>query len=191
MVTHQFDVMHGVQVDGGERYSLVIWFSESEAARAAGSAPWVERAAEAGNSDAQFILAGFYYRGEFGKERDIDSAVHWFGESAARGNPLAQLWMATLYANGEGVEQDYTQAVVHWRAAAEQEHASAQFSMGWAYRDGLGVTVDKREAVRWFRRSAAQGDLRACDALELGAPGWEDMDAKERARLHALMCGQE
>lgn len=170
----------GPTLQGGERYSLVLWFSDSSASLTAGTAPWVGAAAAEGNSDAQFILGGFHYRGEFGFAHDLEAAVRWFNASAQQGNPLAQLWMATLYANGEGVEHDYRQAAALWRQAAEQEHASAQHALGWAHRDGLGVPIDKAAAVHWFRRAAAQGLERANDALTPGSWGWGSMSAAER-----------
>jgi len=191
LLTHQFDVMHGVHVEAGERYSLVVWFSESEQTRAERTAPWVRRAAEGGNSDAQFILGGFHYRGEFGASRDINEAVRWFAESARGNNPMAMLWMATLYANGEGLPQDYDKAAEYWKAAAKQEHPSAQHALGWAYRDGLGVRRDKAAAVHWFRRAAAQGLERAADALLLGSEGWGGMSAAERARALAALRQHE
>lgn len=98
----------------------MVWFSESEEALAAGSAPWVERAARAGSSEAQFILAGFHYRGEFGAPLDLAAAVRWFQMSAEGGSALGMLWMATLYANGEGVPRDESKAIYFWRQAAEQ-----------------------------------------------------------------------
>ncbi|KAL3917133.1 MAG: hypothetical protein SGPRY_006526 [Prymnesium sp.] len=186
LVTHQFDVMHGLDVmhvvqdsalsltswftssiwlEGGERYSLVVWFSESEEALALGSAPWVERAARAGSSEAQFILAGFHYRGEFGAPLDLAAAVRWFQMSAEGGSALGMLWMATLYANGEGVPRDESKAIHFWRQAAEQDHASAQHALGCAYRDGFGVVADEATAVFWLRKSANQGMESSKEAL--------------------------
>eukprot|EP00966_Prymnesium_polylepis_P220471 5099843-Prymnesium_polylepis.1 len=62
--------MHGVHVPRGSRLSLVVWFSESPEALRSGTAPWVARAAQAGNAEAQFVLGGFLYRGEFGHAAD-------------------------------------------------------------------------------------------------------------------------
>ena len=63
MLVHQFDLMHGVEVGGGTRYAIALWFSDSPASRAAGRAPWVRAAAEAGNADAQFLMATFCAQG--------------------------------------------------------------------------------------------------------------------------------
>jgi len=59
-LVHRFDTMHGVHVPAGSRFSLVVWFSDSPESLRLGRAPWVERAATIGNSEAAFILGGFY-----------------------------------------------------------------------------------------------------------------------------------
>jgi hypothetical protein len=163
MLFHQFDVMHGVQVDAGERYSLVMWFTDSEASMAAGHAPWVLEAAEHGNSDAQFVLAGFYYRGEFGVARDLGEAARWFKQSASAGHPLAQEWMATLHAYGEGVPLDYAKAAEYWRAAAEQEHASSQASLAYAYQ--CGIVSSARSEPRTCLIYSTGGIATECTAI--------------------------
>ena len=77
----------------GERLSLVVWFSEDARALREGSAPWVQREAEAGNPEAQFVLGGFHYRGEeFGYgPHDLSRAVRWLAAAARQGNALAQV----------------------------------------------------------------------------------------------------
>lgn len=166
--------MHGVHVTAGERYSLVLWFSESDAARRAGACPWVRRAAEAGdngdNGDragsgrsgghpaAQFILGTLHYDGLFGEVRDAAQAARWFSRAAHGGSAHAQLWLATMYANGEGgLPPDCATAREHWRAAADAGLAAAQFALATAYEYGHGGASDKEEARRWLRAAAAQG----------------------------------
>jgi len=43
----------------------------------------------------------------------------------------------------------------------------SQFVIGEAYRTGQGVSADREQAIAWFRKAAAQGDVRASDALGL------------------------
>jgi len=189
VLLHQWDVMHGVHVTAGERYSLVLWFSESDAARRAGACPWVRRAAEAGgNGDgaghsgssghpaAQFILGTLHYDGLFGEVRDAAQAARWFAHAAHGGSAHAQLWLATMYANGEGgLPVDFMTARQHWRAAADAGLAAAQFALATAYEHGYGGASDRAEAVRWLRAAAAQGHapslarLGELEAVEDGA----------------------
>ena len=62
---------------------------------------------------------------------------------------------------GRGVKQDarqdYAEANKWHRKAAEQGHASAQYSLGISYDQGQGVKQDYAEANKWYRKAAAQG----------------------------------
>ena len=42
-------------------------------------------------------------------------------------------------------------------AAAEQEHAEAQYLLGCCYLKGIGVSADQTEAVKWISAAAEQG----------------------------------
>ena len=193
-LVHRFDTMHGVHVPSGARYSLVVWFSDSPASLAAGAAPWVRRAAEGGNAEAQFILGGFHYRGdEFGYgASDMRLAVRWYATAARRGNPLAQVHLGSLISAGElegdllhqaisAAEMDEqdgsssSKAVVQlYRQAAEQGHPTAEFALGRCYLNGEGVACDEDLGREWLQRAAAQG------ADENVAAAWA---ADELARL--------
>jgi hypothetical protein len=50
-------VMHGVEVTAGSRYSLVLWLSDSEASVRTGATPWLKIEAERGDAYAQFLYA--------------------------------------------------------------------------------------------------------------------------------------
>ena len=88
--------------------------------------PWIEAAASRGNLEAQFILGGFHYRGEFGygggaaggdppstaatptttptaptASTPVEAAAYWLGEAARRGQPLAMLHLASMADEGE------------------------------------------------------------------------------------------
>ena len=65
------------------------------------------------------------------------------------------------YANGDGVAKNSTEALKWYRKAAEQGHASAQYSLGRMYQNGTGVARDPAEAVRWYRKAAEQDNARA------------------------------
>ena len=100
-LVHRFDTMHGVDVQGGSRFSLVAWFSDSLHSIHANTAPWVEVAARQGNAAAQFVLSGFHYRGEFGYAMAVEEAVRCLTASAKQGNPLAQLHLGSMCSCGE------------------------------------------------------------------------------------------
>jgi TPR repeat protein len=62
-----------------------------------------------------------------------------------------------MYRAGQGVEQDFKEAVKWYQKAADQRHATAQYSLGVMYQRGQGVKQDSKEAVKWCQKAADQG----------------------------------
>ena len=153
VLVHQFDLMHGVEVACGTRYAIALWFSDSPASRAAGRAPWVRAAAEAGNADAQFLMATFCAQGRFGTPRDDAAATAWLRRGAAHGHAVSQLGLGRHLLG----QDDATGAAESFRAAAEQGHVEAQYSLALCYLDSIGVARSVAEARRWFAEAAEQG----------------------------------
>ena len=213
-LVHRFDSMHGVHVASGARYSLVVWFSQSEESLSDGTAPWVKHAAEEGNAEAQFILGGFHYRGdEFGYgPSNMNDAVTWLTSSARSGNALAQVHLASMIGAGEvegellgtalkGTHLDGASgeaaAAELYRRAAEQGHPSGQFALGRCYLNGDGLSRDVEQARAWLKKAAAQGadenvaaawatdELAALEQKEAKAKAAEEAArAKEAALSH-------
>jgi TPR repeat protein len=92
-------------------------------------------------------------------------------ESAAAGSCFGQFVVGACYMYGwGGVAQDYAEAVRLYSLAADQGHASAQYSLGVMFQYGYGVAQDRAEAIRWYRLAAAQGDAAAqIFVVQLGA----------------------
>ena len=74
------------------------------------------RAAEAGNVDVQYGLAGYYARGTLAPRSDVE-ALKWYQRAAEQGHLDAMLELARRYANGVGTEVNEAQAQ-HWSARA-------------------------------------------------------------------------
>jgi TPR repeat protein len=95
---------------------------------------------------------------------------------ADKGDPDAQISLATHYAEGTGVARNPATAVKWLRKAADQGAARAQCLLALAYANGQGVKPDKTEGARWLRRAADQGlaeaqfDLGMCYANADGVP---------------------
>ena len=89
---------------------------------------WYQKAAEAGESAAQFNLAFCYKNGE-GVEKDFSKAVYWYQKAAEAGESDAQNNLAFCYYNGEGVEKDITKAVHWWQRAAEAGNSRAEIAL--------------------------------------------------------------
>lgn len=67
------------------------------------SAEWMLRAANAGNSEAQFVLGQFYKAGA-GVPKDMDKAVRWLTSAALNRHKGAQILLGNMYRTGDGVE---------------------------------------------------------------------------------------
>ena len=89
------------------------------------AAKWFRKAAEQGNTGAQFNLGICYLFGH-GVEQDFEEAAKWFRKAAEQGNAEAQFNLGVCYEHGHGVEQDYEEAVKWFRKAAEQGDENAE-----------------------------------------------------------------
>jgi TPR repeat protein len=77
----------------------------------------LERRAENGDPDGQFLL-GLSYHSGLGRRQDDAAALSWFRKSAAQENAIAKYWIGKAYADGRGVAKDTSQAVGWYRQAA-------------------------------------------------------------------------
>jgi len=125
----------------------------------------LQRAAEAGDVNAQLGLAQMYADGVNGAA-DYATAAKWNLRAAKSGNREAQYHLAVLYSFGRGVEQDRALAFEWFRKAAEKGHAGAQFNLGLRYAQGDGVGRDETEALRWFQKAAQQGHAKAREEMK-------------------------
>lgn len=122
--------------------------------------------AEAGDAQAQCVLAWRYEWGEEGLDQDYEEAARWYRKSAEQGFDHAQYHLGILYSTGDGLNLSYEEAARWYRKAAEQGNISAQCALAWCYEHGEGVPQSIDEAAKWYRKAAEQGDEEAKDALE-------------------------
>ncbi len=85
--------------------------------------------------------------------------------AAARGNPAAQVEVASRYAKGSGVTQNLKTAVEWFERAAAQGYAPAQYRLAALHERGKGVKKDIGMAQTWYRRAAELGNVRAMHNL--------------------------
>lgn len=128
------------------------------------AADWYRRAADQGNTQAQFKLGTLYNFG-FGVPQDYALAGFWDAKAAKQGDASAQFSLGDLYEWGHGVPQDYVQAASWYRRAAEQGDRFGQSQLGMAYYTGHGVPQDYAQAVGWFQKAAEQGEVTAQGVL--------------------------
>ena len=114
------------------------------------------RRAESGDAKAQSQLAFAYMRGS-GVKRDIDAAVRWSREAAAKGEPDAEYLLGSLMQSGTGVSRDPKEAFAWFQRSADAGNIKAMHNLAIAYIQGDGTPKDATTAATWFARAAASG----------------------------------
>ena len=117
------------------------------------SMPELNSKADAGNVEAQVVLAIRYLTGDR-VPKNQRNAVYWFQKAAYQGNADAQAELGRLYAIGEGVPKDNMRAKQLLQMAAEKGSARAQLSLGVLLIE-LG---DEKSGAKWVLSAAQQGE---------------------------------
>jgi TPR repeat protein len=114
------------------------------------AAIWFQKAAEQGNTEAQFEIYLLFFHGAVGIIRDV---------------PLAASWLEKV------VSQDPERYLSGWDAAYQRGGWDAAYEMGCVYEKGDGVDVDNASAFRWYCKAADRG----CDEAmyRVGVAYWK------------------
>lgn len=122
---------------------------------------WMRRAAQGGNSSAQYTLGVIYLEG---KElpRDPHQAGLWILHAAEQGNQLAQKHMLRLYTEGIGVPKDAFEAS-HWQFRAARGDEQRRMTLQHAIRPV--VEQPQRASLQEYVESATSGSVLAQYAL--------------------------
>tara|TARA_B100000513_G_C11864938_1_gene174024 strand:+ start:73 stop:906 length:834 start_codon:yes stop_codon:yes gene_type:complete len=107
--------------------------------------------AEAGDAEAQALIAGMYARGQ-GTDMNLQTAAEWYGRAADQGHLYATTMLGWFYMRGMGVEQD---AVKGYRLLSR---AAAR---------GQSNAVEMKQAVTG-KALAGLDDLAATEAKDQG-----------------------
>ena len=122
---------------------------------------WYMKAANKGNEVAQFYVA-FDYE----KKRNYKQAIAWYQKAAAKNHEGAFYKLGECYEFGRGVKQSWPEAVKWYRKSAEARNADAQYILAECYAKGQGIAANKDWAIYWYRRAAANGVVKAQEALK-------------------------
>ncbi len=113
--------------------------------------------------------------------------------AAARGNPAAQVEVASRFAKGAGVAKNLKKAAEWYGRAAAQGFAPAQYRLAALHERGQGVKKDIAVARSWYRRAAELGNIRAMHNLAVlhtrAKPGSPDYIAAKNWFLEAASRG--
>lgn len=105
----------------------------------------LRKAAERGNSTAQFTLGEHY-----DESHDALLAHYWYRKSAEQGNANAQDALGYEYESGSGTRRNYVRANYWYLKSADQGDPDAQLALGFNYSSGNGVPPDPVESYKWF-----------------------------------------
>jgi uncharacterized protein len=128
------------------------------------AAYWYERAADAGDPEAEKQI-GYFYATGLGVPVDTARAVHWFQLAAASGSESAKVNLGVAYLRGVGVPQNVALGIQLFREAAERGSGLGACFLGEAYLLGIGVPQDKAIALRWYEKGVKLHEARAEFAL--------------------------
>jgi len=120
-----------------------------------------QKAAEAGDGDAMYHLAGIYEKGK-NVAMDYHKAMDWYEKAAEAGNSMAMCRVGTMYAKSFNDEKAWG----WYRKAAKLGNSGAMLGLGKMYKEGNGVPKDHKKAVEWYSKASEIGNSEAM--LELG-----------------------
>jgi hypothetical protein len=113
---------------------------------------WIERAAYAGNAEAQSEMADIC-RGE----NDFTASFEWEQKAATQGLPQAQYNLAIHYRDGMGTAENPDQQFYWFQKAAQKGHLEAKNSLAVCYLNGWGTLQDFAQAIRWLEQASDEG----------------------------------
>jgi uncharacterized protein len=122
---------------------------------------YLEKSADLGFAEAQFMLASLFETGiGIGENRkSLSQSLQWHRKAAEQGHSDAALAVGTAYFLGRGVVLDYAQAAVWYTKAAEQGDSAAQYLIASMYESATGVQRNLETALSWYVAAARQGDI--------------------------------
>ena len=121
------------------------------------AAYWYEKAAGAGDPQAELQI-GYFYDAGIGVPKDPARAAHWYQLAASGGLVRAKVNLAVAYLWGTGVPTNEKLALKLLNEAAADGSGLAACYLGDFYAFGVGVPVDQPAAERWYRRGAVLHD---------------------------------
>lgn len=126
---------------------------------------WWKIAAEAGRTQAQFVLGGMLRDGIGGK-KDCQNAIKWLTKASDSGYGQAQYELGYMYYYGDCVAQDLPRAVDLNNKAMDNGVAQAYTHMGWMLANGEVYAKNIVGAYVFWRVASELGDKHAAELLE-------------------------
>lgn len=115
------------------------------------------KAADAGNSDAQYYLGRMYLEG-IAVDKDLNKASGWFEKASEDMHPDALFELGKLYLNDEYSGKDPDMGFVYLSYSADAGNTAAMVDMGYYYSKGKYVNKDIQKAVNLYKEAAERGN---------------------------------
>ena len=134
----------------------LYWRGKAFANPAGGFSDFLQ-AARMGHTEAQYEVAKCYWLGQ-GTPRNVDQAVYWWNQAAAKGHVKSMHNLGVAAGRGE-------QAVFWYRKAADRGNVTSMYHLGLL---AMVNSIPTTESVRWWTQAAnlgyapAQRDLAKC-----------------------------
>jgi TPR repeat protein len=151
------------------------YFNETNNSRVA--LEWYQKAAERGDTLAQWILGRIYWEGPSGTPQDRNLAQKWLSMAANKGNPYAQYLLGVVKD-----DLDYQSSPIWFRKAAEQGIPSAQRKLAEKLDKGYGTNINRAEAYFWYLVVGYEGERLQPLETELGAKQVEEIKARAQKK---------
>jgi len=148
------------------------------------SAYWFEKAAGAGDAQAQ-MQTGYFYEAGIGVPKDLERAAHWYQLAASGGLATAKVNLGILYFWGTGVAKNEQLAAELFREGAAKGSGLAACYLGDMYFSGSGVRQDKAAGEQWFVKGAEMHDAQA--EYNLGLLFFDRVDHAHDLRKAAVL----
>ncbi len=115
------------------------------------------QAAEAGNTDAMWMLGNICFFGLTGSE-DHDAACLWYQRAAKLGNLSAMYDLGRCHYHGR---QDLPQAFHWFKEAAQKGSIEAMIDLSRCYLRGEGTEKNAAQAVSWLEKAVREDSVKA------------------------------
>ena len=120
------------------------------------AADWFRKAAEFGDTDAQYWLAYCYETGT-GVEYDPKESFKWLCKAVEDGKASHMSKLAFAYYFGFGCKRDYAKSVEWYKKAAQMNDPRSTYWLGLHYYNGEGVEQDWKMAFNLFNKAKDYG----------------------------------
>lgn len=120
--------------------------------------PFITRAAEAGDAEAQHRLCLMLRQGQGVKKPDAKQAYAWCRKAAEQGYGPAEYETAASLQSGMGADKDMAAALDYYMRASRQGVPEAQYALGRLYESGEGgVTQSYYQARTLYMWASGKG----------------------------------